>query len=77
MCIEMLPEGCNWSGWTDRQPEDVPNKRALELNALAPALVLTLGTDRVIPVFDLGERHGRFDASFDLLWQIGFAAGKH
>ena len=30
-----------------------------ELNALVPALVLILGTDRVIPFFDLSERAGR------------------
>ena len=30
-----------------------------ELKALAPVLVLILGTDRVIPLFDLSERDGR------------------
>ena len=29
------------------------------LKALAPVLVLILGTDRVIPLFDLSERDGR------------------
>ena len=29
-----------------------------ELNALAPMLVLILGTDRVIPLFDLNDRDG-------------------
>ena len=32
---------------------------AQELKALAPLLVLILGTDRVIPLFDLSERDGR------------------
>ena len=30
-----------------------------ELKALPPVLVLILGTDRVIPLFDLSERDGR------------------
>ena len=30
-----------------------------ELKALAPVLVLILGMDRVIPLFDLSERDGR------------------
>ena len=32
---------------------------AKELKALAPVLVLLLGTDRVIPLFDISERDGR------------------
>ena len=32
---------------------------AQELDALAPVLVLILGMDRVIPLFDLSERDGR------------------
>ena len=32
---------------------------AHELKALAPVLVLILGLDRVIPLFDLSERDGR------------------
>ena len=36
---------------------------AQELNDLFPALVLTLGTDKVIPVFDLSEHHGSGVAS--------------
>ena len=32
---------------------------AQELNALAPVLVLILGMDRVIPLFDLSERDER------------------
>ena len=32
---------------------------AQELTAIAPLLVLILGTDRVIPLFDLSERNGR------------------
>ena len=32
---------------------------AHELRALAPVLVLILGTNRVIPLFDLSERDGR------------------
>ena len=34
-------------------------KGAHELKALAPVLVLILGMDRVIPLFDLSERDGR------------------
>ena len=34
-------------------------ERAQELKALAPVMVLTLGMDRVIPLFDLSERNGR------------------
>ena len=36
---------------------------AQELNYLFPALVLTLGTDKVIPLFDLSERAGSGIAS--------------
>ena len=36
---------------------------AHELNALVPVLVLVLGTDRVIPPFDLSKRDGREVAS--------------
>ena len=32
---------------------------AQELKALAPVMVLILEMDRVIPLFDLGERDGR------------------
>ena len=32
---------------------------AHELKALAPVLVLILGMDRVIPLFDLSQRDGR------------------
>ena len=32
---------------------------AHELKAIVPVLVLILGMDRVIPLFDLGERDGR------------------
>ena len=32
---------------------------AQELKALAPVLVLILGMDRLIPLFDLSERDGR------------------
>ena len=37
MCLETFLKGCNWSGFTDRQQEVVP-----EWNALAPALILML-----------------------------------
>ena len=30
---------------------------AQELNGLFPALILTLGTDKVIPLFDLSEQY--------------------
>ena len=36
---------------------------AQELTDLCPPLVLTLGTDKVIPLFDLSERDGRGVAS--------------
>ena len=36
---------------------------AQELNDLFPALVLTIGTDKVIPLFDLSERDGSGVAS--------------
>ena len=36
---------------------------AQELNDLCPALVLTLGTDKVIPLFDLSECGGSGVAS--------------
>ena len=36
---------------------------AQELNDPFPALVLTLGTDKVIPLFDLSERDGSGVAS--------------
>ena len=36
---------------------------AQELNDLFPALVLTLGTDKVIPLLDLSERDGSGVAS--------------
>ena len=32
---------------------------AQELKALAPVMVLILGMDRMIPLFDLNERDGR------------------
>ena len=38
---------------------------AQELNDLPLALVLTLGTNKVIPLFDLGERDGSGVASKD------------
>ena len=34
-------------------------EEAQELKALAPVLVLILGTDRVVPLFDLSERDRR------------------
>ena len=36
---------------------------AQELNDLFPALIMTLGTDKVIPLFDLSERDGSGVAS--------------
>ena len=38
-------------------------ERAQELNDLFPVLVLTLGTDKLIPLFDLSERDGSGVAS--------------
>ena len=40
-------------------------EEAQELNDLFPALVLTLGTDRVNPLFDLSERDGSGVASME------------
>ena len=39
--------------------------RAQEWKALAPVLVLTLGTDRLIPLFDLNVRDGSDAASME------------
>ena len=39
---------------------------AQDINALAPVLVLILGTNRVIPLFDLSEHDGRDVASMEL-----------
>ena len=36
---------------------------AQQLNDLFPTLVLTLGTDKVIPLFDVSERNGSAVAS--------------
>ena len=44
--------------WTDSE-RLFQRERAQELKALAPVLVLILGSDRVIPLFDLSERDGR------------------
>ena len=44
--------------WTD-SGRLFQREGAQELTALAPVLVLILGTDRVIPQFDLSERDGR------------------
>ena len=39
--------------------EGCSKEKGTRLNALAPVLVLILGTDGVIPLFDLSERDGR------------------
>ena len=44
--------------WTD-SGRLFQREGAQDLNALALAFVLILGTDRVIPLFDLSERDGR------------------
>ena len=44
--------------WTD-SGRLFQREGAHELKALAPVLVLILGMDRVIPLFDLSERDGR------------------
>ena len=46
-CSETFPEGCNWGGWAEQ-----------EWNAPEPTIVLTLWTNRVIPLFHLSERVG-------------------
>ena len=43
--------------WTD-SGRLFQREGAQELQALAPVLVLILGTDRVIPLFDFSERDG-------------------
>ena len=48
--------------WTDSERLCQRN-RAHERKALAPVLVLTLGTDRLIPLFDLDEWDGSDAAS--------------
>ena len=48
--------------WTD-SGKLFQRQWAQDLNALGPALVLILRTDRVIPVFDLSESGGRDVAS--------------
>ena len=40
-----------------------PREKVQDLNALVSALVLILGTDRMISFFDLSERDGRDVAS--------------
>ena len=54
-----FPAGGNWRG-TDKLFQ---REGAQELNDLFPALVLTLGTDKVISLFDLSERDGSGVAS--------------
>ena len=62
----MVPKGCNSSGWTDRLRRRLFQRdRVQEWKALVPELVLTLGTNRLIPLFDLsewdasdGDKHG-------------------
>ena len=44
--------------WTD-SGRLFQREGAHELKALVPVLVLILGTNRVIPLFDLSERDGR------------------
>ena len=44
--------------WTD-SGRLFQREGAHELKALAPVMVLILGNDRVIPLFDLSERDGR------------------
>ena len=48
--------------WTD-SGKLYQREVAQELNDLFPSLVLTLGTDKVIPVFHLSERDGSGVAS--------------
>ena len=45
-------------------------ERAQEWTALASALVLTLGTDNVIPLFNLWEQDGSDGASME--WRLFF-----
>ena len=47
--------------WTDSR--NLFQREGQDLNALVPALVLILGTNRVIPLFDLSECDGRDAAS--------------
>ena len=48
--------------WTD-SGKLCQREGAKELNELFPTLVLTLGTDKVIPLFDLSEHDGSGVAS--------------
>ena len=52
-------KGSNWGGWTDRYWVAIKREGVQDLNAFAPALVLILGANRVIPLFDLIESDGR------------------
>ena len=47
----------------DERANSARREGVQDLNALAPALVLILGTDRVIPLIDLSEGDGRDAAS--------------
>ena len=59
ICLETFPEA---DGRTD-SGKLFQQEGAQELNDLFPALVLTLGTDKVIPLFDLSECDGSGVAS--------------
>ena len=65
ICFETSPEGSNWGDWTGQIVEGCSKGEGVQdLNALAPALVLILETDRVINFcFDLSEHDGRDVAS--------------
>ena len=56
--------------YTDR--EVVPQGRGARANLPAPALVLTLGTNRVVPLFDISKRHGSDVASMRLFFMKSF-----
>ena len=72
MCLQMFLEG------TTERAERTNNGRlfqrdgAQEWKALAPVLVLTLGTYRLIPLCDLGEQDGSDAASMEWRWTSCF-----
>ena len=59
VCFETSSEGGNRGAERTDSGRLFQREGAHELKALAPVLVLILGTDTVIPLFDLSEHDGR------------------
>ena len=55
MCLETFPEGGTEVDERTDSGKLFQREGAHELNYLFPALVLTLGTDKMIPLFDLSN----------------------